>query len=175
MPPSAGSSSFATDSEDKTEGSFPSAPERKLVGRPGLEPGTNDLKGRCSTIELSTLNQPTATGHSEPLFRIHLCLPLARTDWNNVKTRRRMRNSMALSSRAECPLLRALHFGPQAKMKTPWDRRPLCAPDAGRRRRCRPRRTALQTQFHPIATRPLQKAGPGWLQGKGRPRAIVRW
>jgi hypothetical protein len=25
-----------------------------LVGRPGFEPGTNDLKGRCSTIELST-------------------------------------------------------------------------------------------------------------------------
>ena len=25
-----------------------------MVGRPGLEPGTNDLKGRCSTVELST-------------------------------------------------------------------------------------------------------------------------
>jgi hypothetical protein len=28
-----------------------------LVGRPGFEPGTNDLKGRCSTIELSTPKQ----------------------------------------------------------------------------------------------------------------------
>ena len=26
----------------------------RLVGRPGLEPGTNNLKGCCSTIELST-------------------------------------------------------------------------------------------------------------------------
>lgn len=29
-------------------------PASKMVGRPGFEPGTNNLKGCCSTVELST-------------------------------------------------------------------------------------------------------------------------
>lgn len=33
-----------------------------MVGRPGFEPGTNNLKGCCSTIELSTPTAPTKRG-----------------------------------------------------------------------------------------------------------------
>jgi hypothetical protein len=32
----------------------------EVVGWPGFEPGTNDLKGRCSTIELPTPRQGTS-------------------------------------------------------------------------------------------------------------------
>ncbi len=33
------------------------------MGRPGFEPGTNDLKGRCSTIELPTQVQLHTPNH----------------------------------------------------------------------------------------------------------------
>ena len=65
-----------------------------MVGRRGFEPRTNDLKGRCSTIELSTrtnrLKRPgqNACSSSPPVFS-----RVSHEPWEMLRERRKERRT----------------------------------------------------------------------------------